>query len=603
VLLMGCHSSTFIPGTVVVSMGNPNPDPQFASYVVAVDSITLTQNTGAVVALLSTPETIDLAQLNNRTELVEAPAVPVGTYTSATFIIDYTAASLWVNVDGKVQSASVTGIDNAVLTTESITVPFDPQHPLVVAQNVSKRVAMEVDLTASNSIDTSTSPVSVTAQPFVLVTPAPQDTTVMRARGLFVTTQTLPSGFYMNMRPFYDLVSALGAVIVNTNAQTYFNINGVTYVGAAGLIELATQEESTAVVAYGTLDNLSSITPTFNATSVYVGSSQESEVAYYATGVVTSRSGNNLLLTGATLLSPLGTTLYNGTLYPITVDSTTDVSQDGVVARDLSTASISVGQQINVSGQAIYNTADTEIVGLDASGAQVRLQPTQLWGTLNSATADSASLAMLTLNNLVPNTFHFEGASRPGYNVNAPAYIVDTGTLDQSAVAPGTLLEVNGFVTPYRSAPPNFTASTITPGSATVQQLVVEWVNGGAVSPFSQVTADGLIVDLANRDLGPVHWIRTGPSYVELTSLPASPLITTVGADQSNLQLAVGSASLTSGISVYNTPATFAEGIKNLLNGTNKAYRLVAYGQYDSSTNTFVASRIHVALEETTTTS
>jgi hypothetical protein len=33
-------------------------------------------------------------------------------------------------------------------------------------------------------------------------------------------------------------------------------------------------------------------------------------------------------------------------------------------------------------------------------------------------------------------------------------------------------------------------------------------------------------------------------------------------------------------------------------NGSNKIFRLVAYGQYDSASNTFVASRIHVALHE-----
>jgi hypothetical protein len=602
VFLMGCHSNIFLPGTVVVSMGNANPDPQFASYLVAVDSITLTQNTGAVVALLSTPETVDLVRLNDMTELVEAPAVPSGTYTQATFTIDYSAASIWLNVDGKVVPATVTGPANIGLTTEEVTVAFDPQHPLVVTQGVSRRVAMEVDLTASNTIDTSTSPASVTAQPFVIMTHAPVDTTVFRARGIFVTTQSVPSGFYMNMRPFYDLVSALGALIVNTNAQTYFNINGITYTGAAGLTALAQQQESIPIVAYGTLDNISGITPTFNATSVYVGSSQESELAYYATGVVTSRVGDNLELTGASVLDPLGLITYYEDLYPVTLASSTIVSQDGVAARALSTASISVGQQINVSGQEILNAAGTELAGLDATLGQVRLQSTQLWGTLNSATAGSASLDMLSLGNLDPAAFHFEGTSQPGQNTSAAAYIVDTGALDESAVPSGTLLEANGVVTPFSSAPPNFTAATITSGTATLQQLVVEWVNGGAVSPFSQATSAGLIVNLGNGDLGTIHYIRTGPVTVDLKSLPASPLITTVGADPNGLQLAVGSLSLTSGVSVYNTPTTFAAGLKQAFNGTNKAYRLVAYGQYDSTTNTFVASRIHVALQETTTT-
>jgi hypothetical protein len=599
VLLMGCHSTRFTPGTVVVSMGNANPDPQFASYLVAVDSITLTDSNGNVVSLLSTPETIDLAKLNHMTELVEAPAIPSATYTLASFTIDYTAASIWANLDGEVVAASVIGPDNTSLTTEVITVTL--AHPLVVTQGVSGRVVIDVDLTASNSLDTSTSPPTVTAQPFVVMTPAPEDATVFRARGLFVTTQTITSGFYMNMRPFYDLVSALGAVIVNTNAQTYWNINGVTYVGAAGLAEMAVQQETTPVVAYGTLGNLSGITPTFNATSVYVGTSQESELAYYVTGTVVSRTGDALALAGATFLDPLGLTTVYASLSPVNLGSGTIVSQDGVAARDLSLASISVGQQINVSGQELLNTAGTEVVGLDATAGQVRLQPTPLWGLLDSATAGSATIGLNSVNDIFAYGFNFSGTGPGGGDTTRDAYVVNTGSLDESSVAPGTPLTVNGFVTPFGSAPPNFTATTITAGSANLQQLVIEWDNGGPTTPFISVNPAGLVVDLANSDLSATHYIRTGPVTVDLKNLPASPLITAVGADPSTLQLAVGSLSLGSGISVFNTPSTFATGLIDALNGTNRFFRLVAYGQYDSATNTFVASRIHVALQETTT--
>jgi hypothetical protein len=602
-LLMGCHSTTFTPGTVVVSMGNANPDPQFASYLVAIDSITLTDNNGNVVALLSTPETVDLAQLNSMTELVEAPAVPSATYTSASFVIDYSAATIWVNDNGKILPATVAAPGNIALTAETVTVTFDPQHPLVVTNGVSGRVVVDVDLTASNSVDTSTSPATVTAQPFVVMTAAPEDATVFRSRGLFVTTQTVTSGFYMNTRPFYDLVSALGALIVNTSAQTYFNINGVAYVGAPGLAQLAVQPESTPIVAYGTLGDLSGITPTFNATSVYVGTSQESELAEYVTGTVSARSGDVLSLTGATFLSPLGTTTFFNSLSPIDVGSGTIVSEDGVAAPNLTFGSISVGQQISVSGQEILNSAGTEVIGLDANAGQVRLQSTPLWGTLLSATANSATLALSWINNFTAyDSFIYTGTGPTGGPTTSSAYVVNTGSLDESSLAPGTLLQMNGFVTPFGSAPPNFTATSITPGSANLQQLVVEWTNGGPGNPFISVHPEGLVLDLANADLG-IHYIRTGPMTVDLMSLPASPLITAVGADPSNLQLAVGSLSLSRGITVYNSPSAFAAGINSFLGGSSRFYRLVAYGQYDSATNTFVASRINVALQETTTTS
>jgi hypothetical protein len=37
--------------------------------------------------------------------------------------------------------------------------------------------------------------------------------------------------------------------------------------------------------------------------------------------------------------------------------------------------------------------------------------------------------------------------------------------------------------------------------------------------------------------------------------------------------------------------------LNSALNGTNKVYRLAAFGQYNSASNTFVATRIDVALQ------
>src|SRR5580698_5668882 len=98
VLLSGCHGSTIeLPGTPVLTMGGlrKDPDPYFSNYLVTIDAITYTTNDGSVVEPLSTPEVVDLAQVTNMAELVEAPAVPEGTYISAQVTIDYSSASIW----------------------------------------------------------------------------------------------------------------------------------------------------------------------------------------------------------------------------------------------------------------------------------------------------------------------------------------------------------------------------------------------------------------------------------------------------------------------------------------------------------------------------
>jgi hypothetical protein len=601
-LLGSCGGSTQTPpGTPVVTMGSLDNSGDFTSYIIAIDSITLTRNDGTVVTPLVTPQTVDLAKLNAMTELVEAPAVPSGTYTKASVTLDYSSPSIVLNLNGHTAFATPQNISGTALLAQTVTVTFDPGHPLVVNQGQSVRLHVDVDLAASNTI-TATNPAVVQVQPFAVITPAPADSTVLRSRGLFVVAQSGSSNFVMNTRPFYDLTSALGALTVNVNAQTYYNVNGQAFTGEAGLAALAVLQINTPIAVYGTLAGLSGITPSFNATSVYAGTSQESYLADYLTGVVSARSGDTLTLRAVNALTPTGVSTYLDSI-PVGLGSNTIVSEDGVAASGLTPASVSVGQRINVSGQAKLDPTTGALLSLDASAGQVRLMSTPVWGTLNSATAGSASLDVAAFDGLAPSNFSFAGTGAGGQDAVPATYQVSTGAMDQSAVAPNTLLQVNGLVTPFGAAPPDFAASAITVGAATQQTLVVEWSNGGSTAPFTSATSAGLVVNLADPNLSTsVRHIRTGPvaagAGLDLTTLPASPLITTTGADPSNLQLAVGSIPLTTGISVFNSAAAFATGLASTFNGTNKIYRLVAYGQYNSGTNTFVASRIHVALHE-----
>lgn len=605
VLLGACHNNNNQPpGTPVVTMSDLTNSGDFVSYIINLDSIELIRNDGIVVTPLVTAETVDLARLNGMTELVEAPAVPQGTYIQGVVTLDWTLGTgssqpVILKNNGDTLSVSPADAGGTGMGSASVTVTFDRAHPLVVNYNQSVRLQLTVDLTASNGA-ISTSGKTVQVQPFVTMSFPPVDATVMRLRGLFVTTQDVDSGFYMNARPFNDLSSALGAVIVHTDANTYFNINGVVYVGAAGLAQTATQQQDEPVTVYGTLGSLSEISPTFAATEVYVGTAQESELAYYVTGTVTARSGNAITLRGANYVAPLGvnnyglaTPTYIDSL-PVTLGSGTAVYQDGIPTPGLSIADISVGQSITVAGQPGFDSTNLILEKLDATAGFVRLQSTTLWGTLNAdGTQDLLSLGPF---GPAPLTFTGTGSSGPA---TPSAYVVDTSAVPAGPVlTTGELLQTQGFVTPFGSAPPDFTARTVTPGPSSLQTLVVEWVNGGSAHPFTGVSAAGLVVNLADPDLGTTHEIRTGPASLDLKTLPASPIITTTGADQSNLVLAIGSTSLTSGISVYNSYASFAQGIDGFFAGTNKIFRLVAYGQYDSANNTFVTSRISVALHE-----
>ncbi|HLY53135.1 MAG TPA: hypothetical protein VKQ31_09010, partial [Steroidobacteraceae bacterium] len=418
-----------------------------------------------------------------------------------------------------------------------------------------------------------------------------------RARGLLVISQPASNSYIANMRPFEDSFSALGALTVNTSSSTYFNVNGTVYTGAAGLTALQSLPVNTTVAAHGTLGSLATITPTFNATEVYAGSALLSPLEDYVIGTVSARSGDTLTVQGATFQGRYAAAF--GQLpeqyypkFPVTVGAATLVTQDGVAASGLSSQSISVGQVINVSGQADANYPATGIAtSLDATAGAVRLQPTLLWGTLTSATPGNMTLDLLSLGGFSGGAFNFAGTgSSSANNATFASYAVNTGAVNESGAAPGTLFEAFGKVAPFGSGPPDFTATSVS--TPVPQRLVVEWaLPSGSTAPFSSASSAGLVVNLANASINPaVRYLATGPQKTDLTTLAASPTIV-FASGSPTLAIALNNT-----VSVYNSAGAFATALATQLNGTNAAFRLSAIGQYDAATNTFTATQVSVNL-------
>ena len=600
-LFTGCGGNTNVTyGTAVISVQDTSGT--FLSYQVGIDSITLTRNDGIVVAPLATPQTVDFTKITDIAELLGSPAVPIGTYVSASITLDYSAASIWVDEGGKAVQLVPVATNSTVMSAAVITVTFDPKDPLVINSQQSTRLALDVNLAAFNTLNIASQ--EVTVLPFLYASTPAVDSTPMRARGLYVTQIGVASGFIMNARPFVDQFSALGAETVQTTAQTYFNINGNVYTGAAGLAALGAQPQNTLIVAYGTLGDLSGITPTFNATQVYAGLILQTPLADQISGVVSARSGNIVTVHGGTFFTVLDQIQFFNDA-TITLGSGTSVIADGSTTGGLTSSAVSVGQQVTIFGQGTVSTALA--LTMDATAGFVRLQPTRLWATLNSAVPGSATVNMLTLQNYEPAAFSFSGTGAAAAQDASPtAYLVNTGATDESGTAAGTLLRIDGLVTGFGAAPPDFTATAITPGTSTEQELVVMWTDtgSGTVKPFTSYSAAGLIVNLSNANLSATHYIRTGPSTVDLTTLPSSPLITTVNVPAASLQLAIGApvagatAGTSSTVTQTNSAANLATAITTAFTGSTPSpiYSLVAVGQYDSATNTFNASKINLNL-------
>ena len=607
----GCGNNNFTYGTPVITFST-TPGP-FTAYIVEIDQILLTRTDNTPVYPLLQPQIVDFTKLNDMPELFGAPAILEGTYTSASITLNYglstyqTAAQIFVNVNGvsvPVSPVDTTGTGTAAGSV-TYTVKFDPAHPLVIKNGVSTPIDFNFDLSASSSLNTGPSPAQLTVRPFISASTVPNYTKPMRARGVFVTTDTANNNFTMNARSFFDTQGTpVGAITVQTDANTAYNVNGVIYQGAAGLAAIKALQINTIIEAYGTLGNLNSVTPSFVATQVYAGIAVENLLADRITGTVASISGNTVHIHGAEIESrcvsiPIGVQVSFADDYPVTIANTTIVTVDG--RPDLGTVPIqnlSVGQQVDMEAIATLINCGAVQPTADATNGLIRLTPTTGWALLNPAPASGISADVVTLGGFQPEVLTFTGTgSATGADSDPAAYAIDTAGLDTSALATNALFRFDGYVTPFGAAPPDFTATSVIAGSATDQVLTVEWAGTGTTAPFTSRSASGLVVNIAGGNLAGPHFVQTGPLYNQTSSTTidlTSPLVnpTIVPDTTQNSEFAVGNPTSTTGLTVANDFDSFQSALNVAVNGTNTIQKLVAVGKYNQATNTFTAYRI-----------
>ncbi|HEY0340443.1 MAG TPA: hypothetical protein VGC34_06535, partial [Steroidobacteraceae bacterium] len=422
-----CGNDLFIAGTPIITLTVNHG--QYTSYVVSIDEILMTRKDGTVIqvpiAFTSSnglSEGIDLAQLTNTVQFMSAPAIEQGTYVSATFELNYSVGAITIDAGGVPGATNLIDENTAVAPgEEQFTVNFDPNNPLVVGNQTGSLINFNIDLEASGTVDNSNGlPANVTIHPMVTGSAVPVYDKPIYVRGLFVLADTNSGTFVMNTRPLHDMANQpTGAVTIVPSATTYYNIDGVTYVGADGIKQLDALKAETAslqIAAIGpagssTIGNLGKVTPTFAATEVYAGSSLESTIQDRITGIVKGRSDETLTIWGASLVDRSGQAGFTQDI-PVTLAHYTSPNSPGTVVSVDGVASpspmptidtISVGQYVEISGQANPANASNGYInpdgsfnptGLDATFGQVRIKPTTLWATLSSVTPGSALVSL-----------------------------------------------------------------------------------------------------------------------------------------------------------------------------------------------------------------
>lgn len=593
----------------------------FTSYIVNVDSITLTRSDGVPVTALATPETVDFTKLENISELWGSASIPTGTYLSASIMLDYTNANISVMVNGLPQKATVVNSAGTAVTTVTVNMILDPANPFnlvpTFATTAAQRLAVDFNLAASTlSINLATTPATVTVQPYLTAAVAAPDSKLIRVRGPLINSSVNLGTYTVYVRPFHDEINSLGSLTMFTDANTVYATNGMVSVGTPGINQLSQSSAGTTITAgYTTYEPTATPSATaaiFHAKYVVAGSTLQDVYTQGLEGDVVARNGNTLTVRGSTLFLNDGTATYNVADAVVVLGPSTIVTADGnSTLTGLNYKSVAVGQHIMARG--IYSLPNN-VVTVDATGASstntgsVRLISTSLWGSLVSSAAGSLVLNLQTINNWPVADFAFAGnGATAASDPSAANFLVNTAAIPLTDTTVGDSQFIDGLVAPFGTAPPDFNASAVNAEVTAPASMRIQWTSPGTMTPFTTLTPTAIIVNLGNPSLASAV-IRIGSESISLASLPASPMIvpqvvaepTPTATTPPPVFLPLFSfgnpqAVAPGGISQYSVASTYVAQLTSTL-AASPALQFEARGTYDRVHNTFSASSINVVL-------
>ena len=572
----GCNGC----GTALVSLTDLPGD--FVSYIVNVDSLTLKRSDGTVVQTVPVTTQVDFAQLVNLSEIVSAEQIPAGRYVSATLTIDYTGATIVVDTssgDVTVPATDILSGTGQPLTGQvTVTLSLSSDQQLVITPGTVSNLALDFNLLASNAVNLTGNPVTVTVSPALTASLTPDLTKQIHVRGPLVSVSTSASDYVIGIRPFDDQSNTTGQLTVATTNSTTYLINGTSYTGSAGLAQLAMQAAGTLTSAYGDWTPNSG---TFTANLVLVGSSVEGTSMSSVQGTVLARTGDTLTVSDGLLFHPEAAAIPLGfeRQATVTVGSGTTVIEEGQ-SGSFTVSDISVGQQLRVSGTLGMDSSGNPT--LDATAGTALLLPTSGVGLVTATGSGSITVGLQELGGMDASTLDFAGtgatsqqdATASSYQVSVPSSISTSSTSNGSAIG------FTGFVTPFGSAPPDFAATTLI-GYGTAQTLFDAWWSSpGITTPFATLTGSELLLSQATLKSSAHEVIRIGGVTLDPSTLSGGLelLPDMTGTAQSFAIVHAMSQSIDS----FSTFNDFTTALTTDLNSTTGVLQVMAEGSYAS---------------------
>jgi hypothetical protein len=598
-------------GTAVVTVTATPSSDNFLAYRVGLAAVQLQTSDGkSTLKVLPSEMTVDFTQLLDLTEVVGAPAVSKGTYTSAVITLDYSAAQI-IYDDGSLDGLVLTpqGANGQPAGQISVTVNLDPSDPFRIAAKQAAHLALNFNLAASNVVNVSAQTVTIT--PLFVASALPIDTKTVRLRGPLGTVSSTGAFFDGGVMPFGGSVAGLGKLAIIPSTTTTYEINGTASTGSAGLSQLSGLSAGSLAVTYGTLTSSSTTsttdngvsttepdgtvsstvstttsTVTFAASQVLAGSSVQGSGFDRVTGVVTARSGNTLGIEDATLIANDGSNSFIPGTTVVNLGANTLVTVFGQnTATFISPLQISVGSTIDAFGVASSGGSG---VLLDASAGRVRLDGTAASGLVTAQGTGALTLNLNSLGGRAISAFDFVGSGAV-----PDEYQVATVNLDLTNSTVGAPVVATGLPSAFGSAPPNFTAATLLDTTTIQAELVIDW-GAGTAAPFTTFDSSSITLDVLNSSIGLRHQIQVGSQIVDLVGLSSDPIISP-GTTSSAAVFAIAHATSAT-VESFDTYAAFITQLQSELNGTTPATGFTAVGQYTSLNFAFSATSVTIVL-------
>ena len=589
-------------GTVFV--GLTDDDGEFLSYSLDVLSLTLEKADGSIVETMPSNTRINFSEYVDMTELMAVATLPPGTFVAGTITLDYSNAEVFVDANGIAKAATIVDADGNAMTQTSLKIVLPQTERLIVSKGSISFLTVDFDLDASHEVDTSATPVLVTAEPFIVAEVRPVDTKDFRVRGPLITVNENEMWYGIKVRPFHDRVSDFGRMRVYVTDDTECEVNEESFKGGDCLRALDVAGEGTATVAQGTLhvgDRR------FVANIVLAGSSVPGDRKDAAKGTIIGRAGNDFVLRGGTvILSDTALTDAKRAFFrsdiTVTVGPDTIVYKTFVTDRPLGMAdrlldinAISPGQLATVRGTVTRN--DEIGVHIDATEGAVLLHVTKLTGTVNTIMPGQVNIDLHKIGRVRAGAVDYTctGLCEASTDADPDNYEVSTGNLPMLAAdASGQPVAAWGFPNEFGAAPWDFQGRAIIDYSDVLSALGVGWGSSGTFRPFTMIEATiGLTLHNENPDIDQRHYIKQGPVLIDLTTLDSDTLI---APRETGRKLFVVKTS--DSLQLYAGFEDFAIALMDELDGSNSARSMYARGHYNADTNVFTAYKIFVYILE-----